>query len=104
MHIGIDAQTLEIRAIEVTSSSVGDAPMLPELLLATQPPSSRHARMGNYEGEHDGSQSTQRDLTRDSPSWPDYLEKVERLSPKKSGGNQDALLQAIGGTGDGARL
>lgn len=28
----IDAQTLEIRAIEVTSNSVGDPPMLPELL------------------------------------------------------------------------
>ena len=29
---GIDADTLEIRAIEVTSNSVGDAPMLSELL------------------------------------------------------------------------
>ena len=32
MHIGIDAETLEIRAIAVTSSPIGDAPMLPELL------------------------------------------------------------------------
>lgn len=32
IHIGVDEQTLEIRAIEVTSSSVGDAPILPELL------------------------------------------------------------------------
>jgi hypothetical protein len=32
IHIGIDAETLEIRAIEVTSSSIGDAPMLPDLL------------------------------------------------------------------------
>ena len=32
MHLGIDAHTLEIRAIEVTDNSVGDAPMLPELL------------------------------------------------------------------------
>lgn len=32
MHLGIDAQTLEIRAIEVTDNSVGDAPMLPHLL------------------------------------------------------------------------
>ena len=30
--IGVDEQTLEIRAIEVTGSNVGDAPMLPELL------------------------------------------------------------------------
>ena len=32
IHLGIDEQTLEIRAIEVTSSDVGDAPMLPGLL------------------------------------------------------------------------
>lgn len=32
VHLGIDADTLETRAIEVTGSRVGDAPMLPELL------------------------------------------------------------------------
>ncbi|WP_370207924.1 IS5 family transposase [Pararhodobacter marinus] len=32
IHLGIDEQTLEIRAVEVTSSNVGDAPMLPDLL------------------------------------------------------------------------
>lgn len=32
VHLGIDANTLEIRAIEVTNNRVGDAPMLPELL------------------------------------------------------------------------
>ena len=32
VHLGIDAQTLEIRAIEVTDNRIGDAPMLPELL------------------------------------------------------------------------
>ncbi len=32
IHIGVDEQTLEIRAIEVIGSNVGDAPMLPELL------------------------------------------------------------------------
>jgi hypothetical protein len=32
VHLGIDAQTLEIRAIEVTDCSVGDAPVLPALL------------------------------------------------------------------------
>ena len=32
IHIGIDEETLEIRAVEVTSSNVGDAPMLPDLL------------------------------------------------------------------------
>lgn len=37
VHLGIDAQTLEIRAIEVTDNSVGDAPMLPELLRQIPP-------------------------------------------------------------------
>jgi len=32
IHIGIDEKTLEIRAAELTTSDVGDAPMLPELL------------------------------------------------------------------------
>lgn len=32
VHLGIDAHTLEVRAIEVTDNRVGDAPMLPELL------------------------------------------------------------------------
>ena len=32
MHIGIGEQTLEIRTIELTSSSIGDAPILPDLL------------------------------------------------------------------------
>ena len=32
LHLGIDAQTLEVRAIEVTGSRVGDGPMLPKLL------------------------------------------------------------------------
>jgi hypothetical protein len=32
LHIGIDAQTMEIRALEVTPNSAGDAPVLPSLL------------------------------------------------------------------------
>jgi len=37
IHIGVDEQTLEIRAIEITGSHVGDAPMLPELLSQIPP-------------------------------------------------------------------
>lgn len=37
VHLGIDEQTLEIRAVEVTSSDVGDGPMLPELLSRISP-------------------------------------------------------------------
>ncbi|GAB5438991.1 MAG: hypothetical protein FalmKO_41160 [Falsiruegeria mediterranea] len=32
IHIGIDEETLEVRAVEVTTRNVGDAPVLPELL------------------------------------------------------------------------
>lgn len=37
IHIGIDEKTLEIRAAEFTTSNVGDAPMLPELLSQIPP-------------------------------------------------------------------
>lgn len=32
VHLGIDEKTLEVRAVEVTGSNVGDPPVLPELL------------------------------------------------------------------------
>lgn len=37
IHIGIDKETLETRAAEFTTSDVGDAPMLPDLLDQIQP-------------------------------------------------------------------
>ena len=37
VHLGIDEETLEIRAVEVTSCDVGDAPMLPDLLSQIPP-------------------------------------------------------------------
>lgn len=37
VHLAIDAQTLDIRAIEVTDNETGDAPMLPELLSQIPP-------------------------------------------------------------------
>ena len=32
LRIGIDEQTLQVRAVEITGSNIGDAPMLPDLL------------------------------------------------------------------------
>ncbi len=32
IHLGIEEQTLEVRAVEITGSHVGDAPVLPDLL------------------------------------------------------------------------
>jgi hypothetical protein len=51
VHIGIDADTLEIRAIEITSNSVGDAPMLPELL--SQVPDDQEISTVTADGAYD---------------------------------------------------
>ena len=32
IHLGIDEKTLEVRAVEITGSHIGDAPVLPDLL------------------------------------------------------------------------
>ncbi len=37
IHIGIDGETLEVRAVEVTTRTIGDAPMLSELLSQIPP-------------------------------------------------------------------
>lgn len=51
MHLGINAQTLEIRAIEVTDNAVGDAPMLPELL--AQNPADEQLHSVSADGAYD---------------------------------------------------
>ena len=40
IHIGIDEETLEVWAVEITSSYTGDAPILPEIL--KNPSRSKH--------------------------------------------------------------
>lgn len=57
VHLGIDAETLEIRAIEVTSNRVGDAQVLPDLL--NQIP--QDERIDSVSG--DGAYDTKRDHT-----------------------------------------
>ena len=37
IHLGIDEQTLEIRAVEITGNHIGDAPVLPDLLSQIPP-------------------------------------------------------------------
>lgn len=49
VHLGIDAQTLEIRAIEVTSNSIGDAPVLPALLAQVSTPIGTVSGDGAYD-------------------------------------------------------
>lgn len=51
INLGIDAATLEIRAVEVTSGNVGDTPMLPDLL--AQFPQEEEIAAGTAYGAHD---------------------------------------------------
>ncbi len=51
IHIGIDEETLEVRAVEVTTSNVGDAPMIPELL--NQIPSDQDIGSVTADGAYD---------------------------------------------------
>lgn len=128
VHLGIDAQTLEIRAIEVTDNSVGDAPMLPELLsqipleeriatvsgdgaydtkgcqAASRSGNSHPAERQAVEGKPSGSACPERDSACNAPSGPDDLEKMEWLPSTQPGGNQDALRQVVGRTGLGKGL
>lgn len=50
-HLGIDASTLEIRAMEVTDNSIGDAPVLPALL--EQIPADERIASVNGDGAYD---------------------------------------------------
>ena len=51
IHIGIDEETLAVRAVEVTRSDIGDAPMLPELL--AQIPADQEVASVTADGAYD---------------------------------------------------
>ena len=44
IHIGIDEETLEVLAVEITGSHIGDAPVLPDLLNQIPPAIPSHDR------------------------------------------------------------
>ena len=51
IHIGIDEETLEVRAVEVTGSNIGDAPVMPDLL--NQIPPSQNIGSVTADGAYD---------------------------------------------------
>ena len=63
VHLGIDATTLEIRAMEVTDNSVGDAPVLPGCWISFLPMSALPASVAM-------ALTTRRTATRPSPCAP----------------------------------
>jgi len=92
VHIGIDAETLDIRAIEVTTNAIGDAPVLPELL-AQIPEDEQISHVGG-----DGAYDTRKchaaiaargahavivvryNASGNQTTGPNHLEEMERLS------------------------
>lgn len=125
IHIGIDEQTLEVRAVEVTSSEVGDAPMLPELLNQIPPDQAiasvtrrrclRHAQVPRcncrtwccrshsapqeceaLEDDHRRCPSAQRGATGIKIPGPCTMATMEWIPPQKPRRNEDALCEAAG--------
>ena len=112
IHIGIDEETLEVRAVEVTTSNVGDAPMLPELLEQIPPDQviGSITADGAYDTRkcHDALQPVAQERQavetlqrrRQSPQRgsqciaiprPRHLAKMERIPPPKPRREQDEL-------------
>ena len=132
VHPGIDVDTMEVRAVEVTGSRVGDAPMLSE---RHGPGPSRGAHQHRHRGRglrhaslprrHRGSPDPRRDphpaqwtamagevaqrpgskryLASVPPPRPVDLEEVGPVPPAKSRRGQDALPQAAGRAPHGSR-
>jgi transposase len=133
IHIGIDEQTLEIRAVEITGSNTGDAPMLPHLL--NQIPHDQEIGSVTADGAYDTRRCHNAIADRGAAAvipprrnaqpWkpatagaiarndalrasrylgPCTLAELERLPPKKPRQNKDALCKTAGPAADGARL
>ena len=132
VHLGIDAKTLEIRAIEVTDNATGDAPMLPCLL--DQIGASGAIASVSGDGSYDtkacpkaialrGAQAIT-PTRKDGKPWKPSTGGLRRATPycvpcgtwvveygrsrpapsTQSGGNQNALFQAARRASDGARF
>ena len=127
LHIGIDADTLQIRAICVTSNNVSDASMLPDLLEQLPPDETLQSLIGD--GAYDTQPAYEAVIKHGAiPIIPPRKNaRVRRgtvfehrnaalatcrrlgrtldwLPPPKLGGNQDELHQTSGRAGDISHL
>jgi len=78
IHIGIDEQTLEIRAVEFTTSDVGDAPMLPERLDQIPP----DQEIGSVTAPSHGLPANHERCRRDHPT-PQERQALEARHPRR---------------------
>ncbi len=133
IHLGIDEQTLEVRAVGATGSHIGDALVLPDLL--GQIPEDQkigsvtadgaydtrechdaiadrgaHAvipprmKCETLEDRHRRSRGAQRDAATIEVSRPSPVASMERISPLKPRRDEDALHEAVGTAADGTGL
>ena len=86
VHLATDEKTLEIRAVECTSSDIGDISMLPELL--DQIPSDQEIGSVSADG---GSDCAQRCPPVNDTPGTGTLAEMEWLPPPKSRRDEDAL-------------
>ena len=126
LHIGIDAQTLQVRAICVTSNNVSDAAVVPQLL--AQLPAAEPLLTVTGDGVYDTQSVYAAVMERNAPHhppekecpdtqrrslcapqcgdrrmpalWTQVMEELEWVSPAQPGGDQDALHQTTRRTGD----
>ncbi|GEQ76402.1 hypothetical protein CTTA_3407 [Comamonas testosteroni] len=112
LHIGIDAQTLQVRAICVTSNNVSDAVVASHLL--TQLPADVSLLSVTGDGAYDAQpvyaavmarnampiiparknawmRKGAAFVHRNAAIWTQVMEELEWLSPAQPGGDQDAL-------------
>jgi hypothetical protein len=133
IHLGIDEQTLEIRAVEITGSHIGDAPVLPDLL--SQIPEGQeigsvtadgaydtrnchdaiadrgaHAvipprkKREALEDHHRRSRGAKRGPARGEIPWPRTLATMERIPPPEPRRDEDALCETAGPAAHGTGL
>ena len=124
---GVDEETLEIRAIEVTGSNIGDAPMLPDLLGQIAPDQDIGSVTGDgaydtrkchgaiaarnahavipprknaklWKPDTPWGQGTKRSSTILKVSGPRIVAAVNRIPPPKPRRNQNALCETAGST------
>ena len=133
MHLANDDSTLEIRAVEITDSRIGDAPMLASLLsqVPEGEPIASVTADGAYDGracgdaialrgadaiilprrntkpwkkDSSGARGRNEDLRVMETFWTDALAQMVRLSSTKPGRDKDELPQATRSEAHSARL
>ena len=105
IHIGIDEETLEVRAVEVTGSNIGDAPVLSDLLNQIPP----HQDIGSVtaDGAYDTRKCHEAIAARNAHAVIPPRKNAKPWKPTSAGAiarNEDALHETTWPIADGEGL